>query len=486
MSAVAQEKWIGSLEYTTSNEYEFISEDHLRAASELFDRTAIEEKAQYLIANKGKVSAEYKTAKTYHDDARTLLFEALTASGHLSKVEISGSLEEIHKTMLSVLLDAYSDDLPAHEKRRRFAEICEELTIQEAELQIATGLLPLDTEIATISDFPEAMGEKSAQNLGYRTQNKKGMVRSSRLLRKQDGSYTRISEQVSRSNANSQNSFNFLSDRNVLADNHISPDIAVLSSQLIHSYQDGVVDLIKRLDEHQGAEVRYGEAVRQDQVDYQDLREVSAERERAAECYTTQLAEFLARLDFQLQSGELNRQQYNTQLKAEVHKILQAICVMDPSYAKDCFGEAVQDSYKKASDLVAAGDIGGAEDVISANQHREQTVSFCGMSISAEQAKQMGAEVDSLGNLLKLGLEKWSWKRGVCRVDNCPTKPKNTDVGPCNVCRGCQHEFDRGRNPANTYRSIKKAGKLAVQKPKTIWEWFKSEKKSKKHAKIKK
>lgn len=41
---------------------------------------------------------------------------------------------------------------------------------------------------------------------------------------------------------------------------------------------------------------------------------------------------------------------------------------------------------------------------------------------------------------------KWKWKKGVCQVKACPS-PKPTEVGPCSVCRHCQAEFDRGKDP---------------------------------------
>ncbi|MGF7229583.1 MAG: hypothetical protein ACQR33_06435 [Candidatus Saccharibacteria bacterium] len=43
--------------------------------------------------------------------------------------------------------------------------------------------------------------------------------------------------------------------------------------------------------------------------------------------------------------------------------------------------------------------------------------------------------------------ENWKWKKGVCRVESCPTRPGNTDIGPCDVCRRCQGIFDKGIDP---------------------------------------
>lgn len=49
----------------------------------------------------------------------------------------------------------------------------------------------------------------------------------------------------------------------------------------------------------------------------------------------------------------------------------------------------------------------------------------------------------------------WRWKTGVCRVGNCPTRPAQTKVGPCAVCRRCQGHFDKGRDPADVYAIAK-------------------------------
>jgi len=44
--------------------------------------------------------------------------------------------------------------------------------------------------------------------------------------------------------------------------------------------------------------------------------------------------------------------------------------------------------------------------------------------------------------------DSWTWKKGVCRVEKCPS-PQPTEVGPCSVCRNCQHKFDIGLDPTS-------------------------------------
>ena len=56
-------------------------------------------------------------------------------------------------------------------------------------------------------------------------------------------------------------------------------------------------------------------------------------------------------------------------------------------------------------------------------------------------------EAAELNGAIQIADKKdWKWKKGVCQVKACPS-PKPTDVGPCSVCRRCQHEFDVGRDP---------------------------------------
>lgn len=430
------------------------------------DRAATETRAYDLIVSRNLIEQAYKTDFTYQNDARTLLFEALTASGHLSRVEVSGSLDEIHKTMLSVLINSYSDDLPEHEKQRRFQEICEELTIQEIEWQIATGLLSPDTQIATISDYPDTLNDEQAEKLGYRPSNHKGMVRNIQLIGHGDGKYTRLSKQVSRSSARAHGSAKFLRDEGFLLRHADSPDLRVLGTQLVHEAKAGVVGLMKQLDAYQGQNIRYGEVINERQIPYEHLEEESIQREERMEHFVDRLADFTKRLDNQLKEGRITRRQYDDQLGQEIRQILRAICVANPSYVRDCFGQKVEEAYFEASNLAASGDYSGASSIIERSSHLEQTVTFCGQSISPEEAKRLGVEADSVTNLLKLNNELGKVTLGRCRVQDCPS-PKPTEVGGCSVCLGsCQKLFDKGWSYVRItrfYQSAKKAAKTATR-----------------------
>lgn len=60
------------------------------------------------------------------------------------------------------------------------------------------------------------------------------------------------------------------------------------------------------------------------------------------------------------------------------------------------------------------------------------------------------------------GSEKLIWKKGVCVIDNCPTRPGQTEVAQCSVCRTCQSWYDKGRDPKKLYKGLKQAQKEAV------------------------
>lgn len=466
MGELVQESRVG---WPAVFETDMIHEPQLYSADRYVDRAEVEVQAHELIASREHIVAEYKTGQAYQDDARTALFEALTAEGHLSPIQLTGSLDEIHRMMIIVLLNNYSRNVPEAERRRNFQELCSELTRQGIERKVAAGELPPETQVAEISDFIEGLSEKSAQSLGYRPLNKKGFVRSSWLFDNQDGTYTRMSEQVSRSNTAAATTESFLQAEDISVRFAPTADVRVLGTALVHDMSEGVVGFMKRLDEHQGADIRYGAAKHSEQIPYEQLREESLRREEQVECFVERLAEFTERLDSRLQSGELTYRQHQELLKQEIKDILRAICTMRPEYARDCFGEAAAQTYYEASGRVAVGDTAGAAGLIESRQHLEQAVSLCGMSISSDKAKELGVQSSGLERLIRFGLENWSWTRGVCRVDECPTKPRQTEVGPCSVCRGCQAEFDRGRNPAHAYKRMKQLGKQVVW---SVWEWF--------------
>jgi hypothetical protein len=68
-----------------------------------------------------------------------------------------------------------------------------------------------------------------------------------------------------------------------------------------------------------------------------------------------------------------------------------------------------------------------------------------GLEKSAQGDGQNGAGGNDLVN--SSDSSNWKWRTGVCRVEACPTRPDKTKVGPCDVCRRCQHIFDKGIDP---------------------------------------
>ncbi len=43
--------------------------------------------------------------------------------------------------------------------------------------------------------------------------------------------------------------------------------------------------------------------------------------------------------------------------------------------------------------------------------------------------------------------KKERWKKGICRIPSCSTRPGETKIGPCSVCSRCQIKFDLGADP---------------------------------------
>ncbi len=48
----------------------------------------------------------------------------------------------------------------------------------------------------------------------------------------------------------------------------------------------------------------------------------------------------------------------------------------------------------------------------------------------------------------------WKWKKGLCRIVACSSRPGETLVGPCEVCFGCQRVFDTGGDPTRSTKTI--------------------------------
>jgi len=436
----------------------------------LIDPAEIEQTAKTLLDSRNVLATPEIKLQERQDNSRTALMEALTASGHLSRIEITGSLKEINAQVLARLISGYDESLPKHELKRRFAEICEELRIQKIHECIEAGLLPADLEVLTVSDYAEFPGNT---NIGYRKKNKKGMVRSTALRKNEDGTFTRVIEQVSRSNGTAETSDQLWQESGITLMTGEPKDVCTLNKQAIYSRSvvvNGVVDVQRRLDTFAGPNVRYGDGPDQQKVhlDYEKIREESEARESQIEYYRDKLASYDERLLKARDAGSISQEEYAGQYAQEVLIILRAICTLAPRYAEDCFGKAAAQHYVTASSLAARGDIQGATRVLEAAKILEEPPVYCGMTIDNNKSKELGLKVDDLGQLIKEGKESWAWKKGVCRIDNCPTRPGQTDVGPCDICRNCQHWFERNRDPAKLYKGMGKVVDSVTSKQATV------------------
>jgi hypothetical protein len=102
----------------------------------------------------------------------------------------------------------------------------------------------------------------------------------------------------------------------------------------------------------------------------------------------------------------------------------------------------------------------------------------CGMSSKASESKNAEQQNSELGygnKADKSDSEKLIWKDGVCRIDNCPTRPGKTKVAQCSVCRGCQALFDKGRDPSKLYKKFRPVQKHAVANAFGNWNVLKGE-----------
>lgn len=82
-----------------------------------------------------------------------------------------------------------------------------------------------------------------------------------------------------------------------------------------------------------------------------------------------------------------------------------------------------------------------------------KTYSGCGFTVSGEAIPPGQRQLSEAGYGNKTeGKEDWKWKSGICRTSGCPTRPAKTKVGPCSVCTGCQHLYDKGKDPEKEYK----------------------------------
>lgn len=442
--------------YETDRSHEPILAHGLRSHLEVLgiDQLELEAEASNLIANREQFSMAPVGTQERRDNAKTAIMEALTASGFLSRIEITGtSLNDINTQVLGRLLKGWDPDLPAPELQRRFYEICEELVIEKVQPLMITGELPLDTEVFMQSDIALGMDAKTTSRLGYRQKNNKGMGRSTLPFRMNpDGTFTRVIEQVSRSNSGITVTGPFYADVGIELDPSMSPDVAAMARPTIYSradYADGIVDIERTLDGYMGPGIRYGDIIDEtpNSIPYENLREESARREAEIENYIDDLALLEAQLEAKFQNGEITRADQRSIYTQEVDRILTAICTIHPDYAEDTYGPRAAPIFWQASRLVAQGRTHEATILLKESQHLKEKVRFCGVEIDIEEAKKQGLEVNDYGELVEKGKKFWKFKRGVCQVETCSTRPGKTMIGPCNVCKDCERLFDKGVDP---------------------------------------
>jgi len=426
----------------------------VKLASELYDREVLELAAWQLIKDAQKIEHDHWEQEP-EVNARTGIFEELTAKGHLSHIESSEHPDIVNQRTLQRLVNGYSDRLPKWEQERRFYEIVEELINHAVWADMQAGNLPLDTIVITISNFPDDAPEIQASQIGYGVLNNKGMVRATDF----EGSI-RTTEQISRSNSNDHSTGQYYQTNGLSVQRANST--GYLSSQIIttkRTLPDGAVDVQRALDGHAGSYIIYGEDRRQADLNlpgYEQLREISQAREEQAEPQIKRLAEFERRLNVEYQAGLMTYEQKLKLLNRERKKIVNEVCLLEPAYAKDARGAESARHFEQAALAMAAGnDVAGMQHFSDALRTADPRAgAVCGGD--GFTADKLGLDAESTQTYLNAKQERknWKWKTGICIVKECPTRPDKTKVGPCSVCRNCQTIFDKGDNPKSIYKVI--------------------------------
>jgi hypothetical protein len=358
------------------------------------------------------------------------------------------------------MVSGYKACAPGHERTRRFAELCTELVTERSQAAILRGELAPTTAIVESSNYPIGLADDVARREGYRSFNLKGMIRATYLLQHEDGiTYTRVIEQLSRSNSTPEGTFALFAESGITPVGAGSPDVIALNTPMLYSgndYTEAVLNVQRWLDAYSGPDVLYGEqrGTQPMHVSYEEVRAESHRREQQLEVYVDKLEAFDIRLERAWQQGLISSEQRSNQHKTQLLNMLRSICLVCPEYADDCFGQEAAMLYREASDYAAMGDYERVDMIMGIAQQYEQPVAVCGEELTAEEAALLGLTPDSTQALTEAAKESMPITKGVCRINNCPS-PKPTDIGPCHVCVGshsCQALFDKGvKDPSKYY-----------------------------------
>lgn len=122
--------------------------------------------------------------------------------------------------------------------------------------------------------------------------------------------------------------------------------------------------------------------------------------------------------------------------------------VQDDAINETVFGQKAALDIQEARFFLQIGDFGRAQMALQKAQKNAVSGS-CPLSKrkKIDDINELSDEAEAGIEDSKDGKDSWDWKQGVCRVERCSTRPYNTEVGPCDVCRKCQAAFDRGGDP---------------------------------------
>jgi hypothetical protein len=145
--------------------------------------------------------------------------------------------------------------------------------------------------------------------------------------------------------------------------------------------------------------------------------------------------------------------------------------VHDQTIDEAVFGKRSAREVQDARFFIAQGDQQRAEMALeSALEHDESSSCPLFRGVNREGGSGDAAEGDKNGE----DKSSWTWKPGICRVEKCPTRPGKTEVGPCEVCRGCQRIFDEGKDPGQVYVPSQKPTTTTVKATGNSAQEFKS------------
>jgi hypothetical protein len=409
--------------------------------------------------------------KEAFNNARTCVWELMTAAGHLSTLRQTGDMEYLHKATMQRLLNGYLCCDHKEEKARRYIELVEQLKVNQLLGLIQKGVLKPGTRLLTKSNYIDAVDDDTAYGLGYRPLNRKGMYRTTTFELDEQGHLYQVTEQVSVSNSTDGATEQWFIQNGLSIESSFGYNSeSVLKKQLLldpKKYPNGVVDVARAVDEIRvgmfGENYLWGESASQQNANgfsrssYESIRADSRNREQSSFDTIKLLTDYEQQLERTYLHTPNSRQIINVLYARKADELVQKLLLggddSDKGLIIDSYGMA---AYRNFVDMKIALSTDNFEmfershEKFNGSKDRMAAVACggkldtSGLSVASDDQKIGSSPEVYAGAKSEVGKRK----NGVCIIAGCPSRPGKTELGGCGICiKNCQVKFDQGKDP---------------------------------------